>query len=79
MVTEGQQNLETVIFDYLGASVKATKKPSAQYSIPTLPGRVSTRTGSVTVRTRSSRHRRRGSGFVAMWRHWSSSGLAVDW
>jgi hypothetical protein len=35
MVTEGQQNLETVIFDYLGALLKATKKPSAQYSIPT--------------------------------------------
>lgn len=34
MAAQGQQNLETVIFDYL-ASVKATRKPSAQCSIPT--------------------------------------------
>jgi hypothetical protein len=35
MVTQGQQNLETVIFDYLGALVRAIRKPSAQYSTPT--------------------------------------------
>jgi hypothetical protein len=35
MVTQGQQNLETVIFDYLGALSEGDQDASAQYSIPT--------------------------------------------
>lgn len=35
MVTEGQQDLETVIFDYLGALREGNQGAVAQYSIPT--------------------------------------------
>jgi hypothetical protein len=79
MVTEGQQNLETVIFDYLGALREGNQEAVRAALDPNVTWQGLHDDGSVTDRTRSSRHCTRGSGFVAMWRHWSSSGLAVDW
>jgi ketosteroid isomerase-like protein len=79
MVTQGQQNLETVIFDYLGALREGDKEALRAALDPNVTWQGFMRIGYVTGRTRSSRHCRRGSDFVATCRRWSSCRLVLGW